>query len=202
MLRTAIALLSWAGLLLQYGLLVHRAGAGRLLAATLEFASYFTIVTNLLVAVTTTAIIAAPASRLGRWSARADVRTATTLYILLVGVIYFVVLRPLWSPTGLQALADALLHYATPLLMLADWLLRVPRASLRYGNAPAWLAYPIAFGLYTFLLAQVTNRYPYPFVDVTVLGWPRVVVNLALLLAICLAAGLALVAINRRRPEP
>lgn len=47
--------------------------------------------------------------------------TAITVFILIVGSVYQIVLRSIWEPTGLQFIVDELLHTVIPLYMLGYW---------------------------------------------------------------------------------
>jgi hypothetical protein len=129
-LAPAIALLGWTALLLQLALslrLTMESGHG-LGYGLMVYFGFFTILTNLLAAVTLTAPLLAPGSALGRTLSRPGVVTAVTGYMVLVGVTYSLLLRRLWAPTGWQKVADIALHDALPLLVLAYWWVAVPKA--------------------------------------------------------------------------
>ncbi|WP_310468534.1 hypothetical protein [Sphingomonas sp.] len=108
-----IALIAWAGLAAQYSA-THSAGysVGETLWILLRF---FTILTNLLVAVTMSAIA------LGRTVSAAWIG-GLTLAILLVGIIDATLLRGMPQLSGTANLADILLHKVTPLAVPAWWL--------------------------------------------------------------------------------
>jgi hypothetical protein len=106
-------------------------------------------------------------------------------------------LRHIWNPQGWQKIADVLLHDLIPLLYVAYWVVFVAKRSLRWKDALWWLIYPAAYFAYTLLRGVTTRWYPYPFLDVQVLGYARVSINAVLLLAAFLVAGLILIAIGR-----
>jgi hypothetical protein len=107
-LMNAIALTGWFSLLLQLNILLQNATANGLSKgeATVRFFSYFTIQTNLLVAVSLTLQIFKPGSLAGRFFSRSATSTAIAVYILIVGLDYNTVLRFLWQPEGLQKWVD------------------------------------------------------------------------------------------------
>jgi hypothetical protein len=196
---TAIAAVGWFALGLQLYLTITNSPDPSLPMATIlvRYISYFTILTNLLVAVTLTFALAAGSTTWERFFARATVQTGVAVYIVIVGMIYSLLLRHIWNPTGAQKLADVLLHDIIPVVYGLYWLIFVPKAELRWRHALVWLAYPIAYMIYTLLRGVATGWYPYPFVDVGVLGLPRALGNGGLLLLLFFGLGLAVVAIGR-----
>lgn len=113
-------------------------------ARTVNFFSYFTILSNLLAAIALSAPTTAPDSPLGRFFAAPPVRTAVVLYTSVTAATYIVVLQALWSPQGLQWVADVTLHYVTPALFLVDWLAFTPKGTLRANAVIGWLIFPSA----------------------------------------------------------
>jgi hypothetical protein len=194
--RIILTLLAWLGVLLQLGLTLGLTrGSG--LAAGLEiFFGYFTILTNIFVALTATAARAAGAP--GGWLARRSVLGCATTAILLVGITYHLLLRELWSPTGLQWLADVDLHYAVPVAALLHW--AASRGARLAPSAPLlWCAYPAAYLAYALLRGAWRGDYPYPFIDAAAIGYPRVALNSAGLLALYIALGYGVRALSEAR---
>jgi hypothetical protein len=194
------ALVAWGAVLLQLVLSLHLAvenGRGVVFGVVVYF-GYFTILTNLLVAVSLSAPLVGPGSALGRFVVRPDVATTVATAIVLVGLAYHVLLRRTWDPQGWQLVADVTLHYVTPVLFLVYWLFGVPKRTLGWGAIPKGLLYPLGYFIYVLLRGAVTGLYPYPFIDVSALGYGVVVVNgLGLLVAFLVVAAL-LVAGARR----
>ena len=83
--------------------------------------SYFTIQSNLLVAVTAVQLARDPL-RDGRWW-RA-VRVAAVVGITVTGLVHFVLLRPLLDLEGASWVADKLLHMVVPVVAVLGWLRR------------------------------------------------------------------------------
>jgi hypothetical protein len=129
--RRIFAVLAWITLGVQYGLFLKALTIAAILERTVEYVSYFTIVTNFLIALAFTVPVLAPGSRAGRWWAAASPRGATTVFAVVVMVIYHLLLRSLWEPKGLQLANDYMLHYVMPIAMLVDWLAVTPRAMLQ-----------------------------------------------------------------------
>lgn len=122
-----IALLAWYGLLLQLYVVIITARSTGVPVATaiVNYFSFFTILTNLLVALVLTLSLRPQASSLNRFCARPTVQSATAVYIAIVGVVYSLALRNIWGPEGLQKVADVVLHDATPVLyvLYCAWLI-------------------------------------------------------------------------------
>ena len=145
--------------------------------ALIRYFSYFTIQTNILVATCFTVLLLNPSSTWGRLFSGNLVRTAICTYITFVGVTYNILLRHLWQPTGLQHLVDELLHSVIPIIFILYWQIFVPKAGLQWKTALRWLIYPVVYVVVMLGRGALSGFYPYPFIDVTVLGYPRVLLN-------------------------
>ncbi|MDX2234365.1 MAG: Pr6Pr family membrane protein [Hyphomonadaceae bacterium] len=189
-----VAAVAWCGLALQMALLVRDfvADGEGALAAVWRFFAYFTLLTNLLVA-----LVASGAALGGRFTPSVQVLTATTLYIAIVGVVYHFILSATWSPAGWSFVADKIVHYATPVLMAAYWIACVPKGRHRWRDVVGWLGYPVGYLIYAVARGALDGFYPYFFIDLPRIGWSALAVNAAALFAFFLAAGLGLVAIDR-----
>jgi hypothetical protein len=199
-----IAALAWLALVLQLLLMVQQAAPGAWLNAVVNYLSFFTILTNLLVALVATLPLLMPHSAAGQFFLRPSIQTATAVYITIVGVTYSLLLRRMWNPHGTQKIADVLLHDVVPVLYVAFWIFLVPKFTLRWSDAVRWLAYPIAYMLYTLARGFVSNWYPYYFIDVDTIGWSRALIHAAALLVAFFGLGLLFIAIGRwtARPSP
>lgn len=200
-LASVSALLGWAAILLQLTLslnLVISDGRGLWMGLVIYF-GYFTILTNILAAVALSAQAVQSSAALVQFWRRPNVITAITGAIGIVGLVYFFILRQLWNPQGWQWLADVMLHYLMPVLFVIYWWLSVPTRVLAWRTLPTWLIYPAAYFVYVLLRGAVTGLYPYPFVDVTVLGMVSVLINAMLMLAAFSTVMVLLLVINHHR---
>jgi hypothetical protein len=187
-----VALICWAGLAIQFRATY---ASHHDVAATLWILlRFFTVITNLLVAVVMTAAAL-------RRRASPFVLGGLTLAILLVGAVYLTLLRGLLELSGGALLADTLLHKVAPLATAAWWLLFAPRAKLRWSAPWWWALYPLAYFAYAVARGVLLrDKYPYPFMDVGRLGWPQTLLNAAGIAMAFLLAGFALVWIDGWRP--
>jgi hypothetical protein len=193
--------LGWFALALQFYLMLVRDSAA-ILGVVITYFSFFTILTNFLVALVFTAAAVRPRAEWGEWLRTPSVQASTAVYIAIVGMVYQLLLRHLWNPMGAQWVADVLLHSIIPVGYVLYWWLFAPRDGLSWKNALGWLVYPGAYLVYTLARGAVSGLYPYPFVDVTALGYGGVLVRCAGLMLLFLGTGLLMVAIARKRRRP
>ncbi|MBB2943671.1 hypothetical protein FB565_003400 [Actinoplanes lutulentus] len=151
--------------------------------------SFFTIQSNLLLLIATIALALNP-DRDGRlWRV---IRLDALLGIVITGIVYATILAGQVELHGAAWLADFGFHYIAPWAALLGWLLFGPRPRID-GRTLAWAAVWPAFWIsYTLAHGAVTDWYPYPFADVTVLKYPTVLMNLGavVVLAALIAAAL------------
>ena len=195
--RGVFAVVGWAALGLQYGLMIAGLSAAETATRTLHFFSFFTILTNLLVAVALTLPVIGAGTRLGRLASSEGVRAGVTMYAVVVGLVYHFLLHATWSPQGWSYVANIALHYVMPFAVLIDWLAFTPNGRLRWIDAARWLAFPLVYGGWTLLHGAVSGWYPYWFIDAGELGLGRTLLNLGGLLVFFGLVGLIVVAIDR-----
>lgn len=195
--RAVFALLGWAILALQYGLMLATPDRG-VFELTLNFFSYFTILTNVLVALAMTLPVVAASSPVGRWAASSGVRASVTMYAVVVGLVYHFLLHATWNPQGWLFVVNLGLHYLMPTAMLLDWLMFTPKGQLRWTDPVKWLAFPLIYGGWTVIHGLAADWWPYWFIDVSERGWLKAGGAFAGLLVFFGLVGLIVVAIDRR----
>jgi hypothetical protein len=151
----------------------------------IRFFSFFTILTNLLAAIYFTLqamhhkTLSAPGAL-----------TAIAVYITIVGVVYQVLLRHVWQPTGLQMVVDELLHSLNPVLVIGYWALYEQMRALRYNQFWRWLIYPLGYLVFILIRGYFSRFYPYPFIHAAELGYAKTFTNAFLLLLFFAAVSL------------
>jgi hypothetical protein len=190
-----IAILGWLGLVLQLIVSARlNANAARSpFAGVLDALCYFTVLTNLLAGIVATVGVTGEQGFL----ASSGTRAATAVYIFVVGLIYALLLRTLWAPTGLHKIADAILHDLVPLAYTLWWIGFAPKGGLRWRQPLRWLAYPLAYFGFSVVLGSLTGRYLYPFVDLGALGVATLLRNAVLLGMLFWILGLGAVGLDR-----
>ena len=200
----ALAVIAWAGVFLQLGLTIQLALANGTTAGdgVIAFLGYFTVLSNLFVALAATLPLIAGLSGLGRWFGRPTVLGCATTAILTVGIGYHLLLRNVWAPQGLQLLADVVLHYVVPIFALAYWAAFSRRAKLAALAPLAWSLYPIGYLAYALLRGQILGSYPYHFIDVASIGYRQVLINALGLVACFIVVGAVVLTISVLRNRP
>jgi hypothetical protein len=163
----------------------------------IRFFSYFTVLTNILVAFFFTILLLKPASAPGAFFSRPGVLTAVTAYITFVCIAYNLLLRHVWNPEGFQLIVDELLHVLIPLLSVLYWLIFVPKAGLQWKSTLSWLVYPVVYFLAVLIRGALSGFYPYPFFDVSKLGYFKVLLYDGGLILAFLLLSLLFVAIGK-----
>lgn len=147
---------------------VEPPGTGLRLA---RFVAYFTIQSNILVALAATLLARDP---LRDGTAFRALRLAATVGITVTGLVHFFLLRPLLDLTGADWLADKMLHMAVPLLAFAGWCAFGPRPRIDGRAIAVAFGWPIAWLAITLVVGAATRWVPYPFLDFRVEGWAHV----------------------------
>ncbi len=155
---------------------------------------FFTIESNLLIGVTALLL----ARRPDRSSRGFAVLWAAGLVgIVITAVVYHAVLAGIVHMTGWWLVTNQLLHTVVPLLAIAGWLAFGPRGLASWRVATLALAYPALFLAVTLVRGALVGWYPYPFVDVNQLGYPRVLLNALVIALLFLAVGAVVAGADR-----
>lgn len=174
------ATMGWFAIIGQLVLIILNRQAD-IFETVIRFFSFFTILTNILVVCYFTSQILNTKSF--RFLKTDTALTAITAFILTVGLVYQFVLRSIWEPTGWQLVIDELLHTIIPTYVLVYWFIYVKRSSFNMRYLAIWLLYPFLYFAFVLLRGHFSGFYPYPFINVQALGYPKVFVNFIILSA-------------------
>lgn len=194
----AIAALGWAAIGTQVPLTLSDAAAAGNPAwlGLLNLFSYFTILSNVAVAVAATVAARGVSAS---WWARGSVRGALVLYIIVVGLIYQTLLKGLIPMAGTRLVIDTIFHAIIPLAWPMWWLaFGRGTSSLPWRAAFGWLVFPFVYGVYSVARGALSGRWPYPFMNAERFGYPQVALNLSAMLLLFLALAFLLIALDRR----
>ena len=191
------ALLGWFAILAQYGLMLENRVTS-IGEATVRFFSFFTILTNILVAVYFTYQAMKRKSTAQNLLDKPGSLTAITIYITIVGLVYQVALRHIWDPTGLQRVVDELLHTIIPPCVLVFWYLYENKSALTWAQIPKWLIYPLVYLIFILIRGGASGFYPYPFMDVATLGLQTVLINAIVLILMFMVISALFVGIGKQ----
>lgn len=195
--RLLAGTLAVVSVLVLYWYHVRDANAVGLVFDTVTFFSYFTILTNLLVAAALLVPVAVPHSRTGRFLMQPPVRTAIVGYIIIVGLVYHLLLSHIDTAQGLRRFFENILHYVMPPLFVIDWLVFVPKGQVPWRSSFVCLAFPAAYLVWISIYGAVSGWYPYFFINLAELGLAQALVNVTGLAVAFLMMAFALVALDR-----
>lgn len=180
------------------GLAVGIAGCAVMFSTTMGrmMLVYFTMQTNLFIVALFAVLTVMTAVQIAREGRRGEAahlncsfQLALTFYITITFVVYWALLS--WQNFDMSAsgggkafvAANYIVHGVVPALAIVDWVLFLPHGRVARSAAWAWLIYPAIYAVFIFVRAEVaaplygTTRYPYPFVDVDIIGaWVAAVV--------------------------
>lgn len=207
--RIPIAAIACLGPVLQYGLMAYDETLVSAAVKSVEFFSYFTILSNMLAAAALVAPLAAPASAFAAWAERSGPRASIATYLTITAVVYHTMLAWQWHPQGLRLVSDTILHTITPAAYLIDLALRGGQGEARWIAAAKAMAFPALFGVWTLAHGALSGFYPYPFMNVAKRGYPAVVLTMVeMSLAFALVAVVFVLLLRVRtklalaKPEP
>lgn len=131
---------------------------------------------------------------------------AVMFAITVTMLIYLIVLVPTRFADGdaeIFSLTDNLIHIITPVLVIVDWLVFVPKGSFRWVDPLLWTLIPYVYLTWAFVYGALGGEftpgqvYPYPFMDVDALGLAGVAQWIIALTVALVAVGFVFVIIDR-----
>lgn len=155
---------------LFFGLLTFAALARSFIYSIVEngnsvvlFFSFFTILTNLFVAIVLTVSAINLIRRKPPTETGDIIRGSATVSIAIVGIVFGLLLSRMDS--GMIPWTNIVAHYLIPIIMVLDWLMNPPQTKLASKHIWYWITYPIAYLIYSLIHGAFTNWYPYWFID-------------------------------------
>lgn len=114
---------------------------------------------------------------------------AVTMAIVVTGVVYHFLLRPIHFTMGnishLDFIGNIILHYIIPFMVFFDWIIFDKKNSYRLFDPLIWLTIPLVYFVFVLIQSQfgsfIPNQntpYPYPFIDIYTFGWLKVLKNI------------------------
>jgi hypothetical protein len=144
------------------------------LSRVFDYFTYFTIWSNILVAVIAIMLFLRP----DRDSFPFRVlRLDSILMITVTGIIYNVVLAGSAKLQGLEVVSNLFDHVLTPLVSVLVWLFVGPRGWISWRTIGAALILPIIWLMFALARGAFIGAYPYGFLDVATYGYGTVAIN-------------------------
>ncbi|KGD67775.1 hypothetical protein LG45_11685 [Flavobacterium aquatile LMG 4008 = ATCC 11947] len=167
-------ILCWFTVILQLVLIIINRQAS-IVETLIRYFTFFTILSNILVAFVFTA--ESLQSNLLKFFARSNTQVAITVYIFVVGFVYNTILRFIWQPKGWDKVADELLHLVIPIVYILFWYFKFSKQTINYKSIFGWLLFPMIYIIVVMIRGYFSNYYPYPFLNVSDLGFAKVLYN-------------------------
>ena len=207
-LQIAGLVIGLVGLVLQFAITIPASmAAGRTLLGSIVFYfSFFTVLTNVAAVLVHASMVSPSGYAWFPAFAGRRMRAGVAVAITLVLIVYRTVLAGLWQPEGLFLLCDILLHYVTPLIFVAWWLVAGADGSTRWRDISWWMIYPLTYLAYALIRAPFAGEVPYPFLDMAKNGATSVAVAALAITALFVGLGVLAVlvdhGIGRLRAKP
>ncbi len=194
------SIIGFAAIIIQmFASLEHSFEKGRTLALALNiYFSYFTVLSNIIVATCWGGVALWPQSKLSIWFKNGKVNTAICLYILIVGLIFYTLLYNTWDPQGWEYFATHAMHFYVPLMYFYLWFTEFREGKLAYKNVYSWLFFPLAYFGYLMIRGQLIGLYPYFFVDIGKFGGLKIAGFTIAISIFFIIVGMGLIYIDRK----
>jgi hypothetical protein len=194
-----VATVATVALVLQFG-----STLGGVVAATgwaaaipvIRYLSYFTMLSNILVAWVAVSLVRDPQRDGRRWRV---LHLNALVDITVTGLVNGFVFGN-GGLGGLGALANLLLHYVSPAVMVIGWLVLGPRPRFDRRSAARASLVPVSWAAWTLLHGAVSGWYPYAVLDVGVRGYAASLISLAEMLGLAAVLLVAVGIADRRLP--
>ncbi len=193
--RIMCALISWAVLSLRFVDMLIIGEQSSIAETLFVYFGYFTVWANTLIALAFTAPLLNPDRKLSNFFMRPAVRAALASYTLMTSAVYYMLIVPYWDPQGFTWVTATGLHAVMPILYIIDWLFFAEKRPIFYKHLPYWLIFPAVYGVTIIILGSLTNVYPYTFLDVSLIGIEKVLMNMFGLVAVFAVVGPIFIAV-------
>jgi hypothetical protein len=164
----------------------------------LDWITYFTILSNIVVAVVLTALVVRPsvfARRDAVGTVWRTLRLDSVLMIVITGIVYNLLLAE-GGKSGWDLTSNTMLHIATPLITLVVWIIAGPRGLINRRVIGLALVLPLLWAAFALVRGQVVGAYPYLFLDVGTNGLASVLAFIGVIVLIAVLLSLVLLAID------
>jgi hypothetical protein len=149
------------------------------LPRVIDFISYFTIWSNILVIYVSIRLAKNPLDKRGKM----PILIPTSLVMITItGILYNVLIAPVTPPKGLNIATSIVQHGITPVLTLLVWFKCGPRGLINLRKIPHFYIIPITFLLYILIRSSIIKQWPYAFLDEASLGWTKWLITVAMII--------------------
>lgn len=192
-----LSILCWFTVILQLILIIVNRQAS-VFETIIRFFTFFTILTNILVAMVFTANWLQPKNSFQFFN-KPNTQVAIAVYIFVVGFVYNTILRFIWQPKGWDKVADELLHLVIPIVYILFWYFKFSKKEINSKSVFGWLLFPIIYIVIVMIRGYFSGYYPYPFLHVGNLGVEKVIYNSILMTLFFVVVSVVFYQINNHK---
>ncbi|MBY0554952.1 Pr6Pr family membrane protein [bacterium] len=202
--RLKTAMLGFLGIVIQgYYTITRRLEEGHSFVYGLNYYfTYFTVIVNSLLVIILASSVLFPESKLSQWFKKTTSSAALTLYILIVGIIFYALLFDRTKPFGLDQIATHVLHGYVPLAYTLMWFIDFRQNDLKHKSSLKWLIFPLLYFIYVLVRGAIIDAYPYFFVNAGKYGYGMVAMYALGILLFFLFMGNLLILIDNKIKKP
>lgn len=161
---------------------------------------YYTNISNLACALYF--LLAAISVIKGRHSFAVQIKGAVVMAITVTGLIYHFMLSQYFYMQDSTVFSNTLVHYVVPILSFFDWILFDDKGNYKHYSPFLWVLFPNGYFVYVLISVAcgaslgIDSRFPYPFIDIDILGAGRVALNVIVLNILFILLGYVFVIID------
>lgn len=142
--------------------------------------SFFTVLSNLMLAISCLWLAFSP--NCNRFIFRI-IRLNGLVGVIITAIVYNSLLRGIHVPPNIfMRFANESLHVVIPLLGILSWLIWGPFRRISFRVIIGSLTTMLIYAVYIFVLGFFTHYYPYPFINVTKIGYPHALFNASIVM--------------------
>lgn len=160
--------------------------------SVVNYFSYFTVLSNVMTVVVL-AVGGALDPQDDRWQL---VRGAVTLYMVITGIIYAVLLSNIDVGVA-DPWTNNVVHRIMPVVLLVDWIAVPARKRISDSASLIWLVFPLVYAVYSEVRGPMVDWYPYPFLDPRSQGYVALSIGIVVLAVAFVLMALAVNAVGR-----
>ena len=197
--RIILCLLVWTTLILMFydGASKYPAALDGFLRGLYAY-RYYTMQTNLFVAIWLTLAIIFHFKPDKLAKIKGTIKGGLTIYIFITFVIFAIMLSDDYNPDKIISIfTNITSHYVIPILFFIDWMFTEKTVQYKWRNLGFWLIYPFLYLILSIVHGTITGKYLYPFLDIPTMGLGKYFLAIGILIIGYIALGSIFVLSNR-----
>ncbi len=197
LIAAVFGLIAAASVITQYFISSQREGLS-FLENSIRYFSYFTILTNTLVAKYMLVIAFGRPRGLHRLMSAPGFLSSLLLHMAIVALVFHVVLSHLYDFEGLTLVLNQMFHTVVPIFVLLFWLFFEDKAAVPFASIGKWLLYPLIYSALVMLRGVFSGFYPYFFLDIGEIGGLQTAINMLAVAAFFALMGSLIIAVGKK----